>query len=124
MTISEMEKDGYTGTDASLEISLFEYGLAWKRDGEDFRFIYGKLSDESGNYYHFDWARINASCDPAKEFDWVDWKAVSDFAGKNTAELLCINSEELPFLIYDLLSYYGHENVFGSSYSGFEIENK
>ena len=40
-TISKLEQHGYSGIDACLATSLFEYGMAWKEDDKQIEFIYG-----------------------------------------------------------------------------------
>jgi hypothetical protein len=116
---------GYTGTDASLETSLFEYGLIWIKGTEghekDFHFVYGVGLHETDNgteYNTFDWADVPIDTDPEEEWNFVDWAAVCSFVGMEKTDFL---SQPLPMIVYDLISYYGHENVFGSSYYPFEI---
>jgi hypothetical protein len=118
--------EGYTGTDASLEVSLFEYGLIWAQGLEghekDYHFIYGVDVDGEGNYNLFDWADIPVDCDPEKEWDFVEWDKVAEFAGyKNKAEFL---KQSIPMIVFDLIAYYGCDNVFGSSYYPFKIVNE
>jgi hypothetical protein len=116
---------GHTGTDANLETSLFEYGLIWIKGAEghekDFHFVYGVGVHETDNgieYNTFDWADVPIDTDPEKEWHFVDWAAVCSFVGMEKADFL---SQPLPMIVCDLISYYGHENVFGSSYYPFEI---
>ena len=127
-TISSLEKQGYEGSDRSLEISLFEYGLAWKlckratkggfKKGE-YKFIFGCMSDESGNYSRFDWAgNIHESTDPKEEWNWADFAAVAACCGMTELELL---AQDIPRIVADMLGYYGRENVFGSTYYPLEI---
>lgn len=120
-TIEEMEKDGYEGTDAGLDISLYEYGMAWKADGEDYRFIYGVGVKENSEYYLFDWGCIAKNINPEKEWDFADFNAVAKCCGMKKADFL---KQPLPFIVYDLVMYYGHENIFGSSYYPFEIADR
>jgi hypothetical protein len=59
--------------------------------------------------------------DVQTEFDWANFDDVYSFAGMDSIDW---NELELPQKISDLLSYYGYENIFGSSYwEGFEIED-
>lgn len=39
-SIKKLKEQGWAGIDASLEISLFEYGLVWKIEGDEIGFIY------------------------------------------------------------------------------------
>ena len=114
----------YSGTDANLETSLFEYGLIWIKGAEghekDFHFIYGVGVDQDGNYNKFDWADVSIDTDPEKEWDFVEWGKVGKFTGMSKEEFL---KQPIPFIVYDLIAYYGVENIFGSSYYPFEIES-
>jgi hypothetical protein len=115
--------EGYKGTDADLETSLYEYGLIWKTGVEghekDYHFIYGVGVDDAGNYNRFDWADIAIGVDPVEEWNWIDLQAVLSFVGMNEEEWVAL---PIPFIVSDLITHYGTENVFGSTYSeGFEI---
>ena len=116
------EYNGYNGIDASLETSLFEYGMIWAEGLEghekDFHFIYGVGMDELGNYNSFDWADIAIDCNIEKEYDWADFQKVADFCGITKEEFL---KQSIPMMIFDLVSYYGRENIFGGCYNTFEI---
>ena len=118
-TITKLEQNDYIGTDACLAISLFEYGLAWKEDNNQIEFIYG-IGLEGTEYKRFDRCTFDLDLDIRKEFDWADFNEVESFTGMNSTEW---DNLPLPFKIYDLVRYYGFENVFGSSYwEGFEIQ--
>lgn len=122
----------YDGVDANLETSLYEYGLIWIKGTEghekDYHFIYGVSVRESEagdmEYYQFDWGDIPIDCDLMKEFDWVDWNEVLKCMGLDGVEIIEYLKNDIPSIISDLLSYYGYENVFGSSYYPFEIDRK
>ena len=117
-TITELEKLGYSGIDACLMISLFEYGLAWKDGIKEIDFIYGiKMND--CDFTRFDRIQIDKSIDVRKEYDWAEFDAVESFTGTTRKDW---DKLELPQKIFDLITYYGFENVCGSSYwEGFEI---
>ena len=112
-SIAELEKEGYTGIDASLDISLFEYGLAWKEEGDFIKFIYGVVPGD-GVYEEFGTSSFSKNTDPQSEFDWVDWDDVFSFTGDNKDTFF---NESLSYIVFALYNYYGHENVFGSSYN-------
>ncbi len=98
-----------TGPDADIETSLKEYGMAWQEKGEDLVVYYGvEMKDE--NFVAFDWSSFPLHTDIKKEFDWVDWEAMNDFIGGNILEL------SLEQQLKDLASFYGTENIFGTSY--------
>jgi len=118
-TITKLEQNGYIGTDACLDTSLFEYGLAWKEDDNQIEFIYGIGLEETA-YNRFDRCTFNLDLDIKEEFDWADFSEVESFTGMTSTEW---DDLPLPFKINDLVKYYGFENVFGSSYwEGFEIQ--
>jgi len=116
-TIEDYEAEGYEGSDASLEISLFEYGLIWKdRRPEGYHFIYGTSMDSNG-YNKFDSGWITSD----RDFDWIDLKDVLSYTGLSEEEWAKL---PLPNKVSDVFNYYGHENVFGSSYGGgFSVVN-
>jgi hypothetical protein len=99
------------GPDASLEISLKEYGFAWKIGETETRFYYGIKHDDS-EYVGFDWADLENNLDMRKEYDWANFKALSEFTGIPQKDW-----EKMPLIgkIQDLNSYYGYENIFGST---------
>jgi len=115
----------YDGPDASLETSLYEYGLIWIKGIEDhendYHFIYGVGLDEEGNYNLFDWGNVAIDTDPRKEWDWVNWPDVLSCVGMDEEAFF---NQPLPQIVSDLISYYGHENIMGSSYYPFEIKGE
>ena len=117
-SISKLEKAGFTGPDASLDESLFEYGIAYKVTDDEILFIYGTQYGYD-EYIRFDRCTINTDIDIAKEYDWADLKAVQSVNGYSTKDW---NTLPLEQKITDLLRYYGYDNLFGSSYwEGFTI---
>ncbi len=110
-----IEALGFRGPDVSLEISLFEYGVAWlERSGETI-FIH-QHPTLSGR---FDRTEIKDR-DPRVEFNWVDWECFLNCQGMNYGEW---SREPFPGRIFSLVNHYGPENVFGTSYwEGFEIK--
>ena len=115
-TIKQLKDEGYTGQDSGLDYCLFDYGLAWKEDGNDFRFIYSTGRKNAEGAELFDWGCIAKDTDCAKEFNWIgDWQPMLSTLGLTTFEEW--NGDDLPRKIADLVSYYGVENIFGSTYS-------
>ena len=102
-----------TGPDVSIEISLKEYGLAWKIGETETRFYYGTkhIGDE---YTGFDRANLENNLDVEAEFCWADLSEVADLVGDLLKDW---NKRPLTQKIQDLLGYYGPENVFGDSYT-------
>jgi len=107
-----------TGTDASVETSLFEYGLAWYESAvdNDFHFI-AKIADEP---MLFDWADFGKDIDLKEEFNWVDWEDILSFTGMSEEEWF---GQALPFKIFDLIGYYGTINVIGEPYNPLSLEH-
>lgn len=125
-TISKLEQHGYSGIDACLTTSLFEYGMAWKEDDKQIEFIYGiGIGEEAGlstfgAYNRFDRCSFALDLDVYEEFDWACFEEVHLCMGSIKEDW---DALPLPQKIYDLVSYYGFENIFGSSYwEGFQIE--
>lgn len=110
-----IEALGFTGPDAGLEESLFEYGIAWLvLPDQDVCFIHRhpNLRDR--------WDRTCLTpCDPFKEWSWVDWLVFLRSFGTSRDYWSQLS---FPEQVYDLFLFYGPENVFGTSYwEGFEI---
>jgi hypothetical protein len=112
------EYTDYDGTDASLEISLYEYGLLWKlKDPEkkEYDIVYGVDTDANCNYRRFASTTMSE-----KEFielteeSWFDKKGFDSFRG----------TEEISFPddLYSAIRYYGNENIFGGTSNTFKIE--
>jgi len=102
-----------TGPDVSIEISLREYGLAWKIGETETRFYFG-TGHNGAQYIHFDWADLENNVDVNTEFNWADLQEVADFVGDSLKDW---HNRPLTQKIQDLLGYYGPENVFGDSYT-------
>ena len=110
MNTGKYSRRGFEGSDVSLDISLNEYGLIWKRYQRGNK----KRGIKAGDYlfiakvrkaiFHF-W--INEKVNLEDEYDWVDWLQVADCCGTTKKQFL-----ELPFpmIISDLVGYYGIEN--------------
>ena len=120
MKLSTLEKENYQGNDASLEISLFEYGLASQEKKDYHNVIFGVNIDDSGNYIGFDAYNEMRDSDLPINEDWFNLPAVLSFVGMNKKEWL-----KLSFLqrLSDCLSYYGCQNIMGDSYNTFQIES-
>jgi hypothetical protein len=116
LKLEHLLAEGFAGNDSSLSVSLIEYGLAWKEDGEYLTFYYAHPSVQ-GRFGH---ANERKDLDPKREWSWVDWERVATSHGLSVAELLAL---PLPGIVTALLSQYGAENVFGASHAeGFEID--
>lgn len=113
MKIQDYDHTRLMGIDASLEISLKEYGLAWIETEKEILFYYG-IRNIGNEYDRFDFCAMEKNLDFIDEFCWIDFDNVLDYVGMNKEYWL---EMPLPARIHDLLSYYGYENVFGSSYN-------
>lgn len=113
------EYEDYDGPDASLDISLYEYGIIWKctnKRTKEYHIIYGVGADaNTGNYTKFDSAhmKIREFRELLKE-SWFDKKGFDSFRGSIEVNF--------PDDLHSALQYYGCENIFGSSYYPFEIK--
>lgn len=109
-------KQNLQGIDVSIEISLKEYGTAWIEGPTETRFYYGIRSDDSIGFNHFDSGNFRNDIDFKKEFSWInedDWNSFLSTYDTTWEEW---NNFPMPQKISDLNSYYGYENIFGSSY--------
>lgn len=109
MNRQDYKHDELTGNDVNIETSLKEYGLAWIETEEEYLFYYG-IQHTGEEWYMFDFCSFPKNMDIRKEFDFVEWDKVNAFIGGDIMEY------SLPQQISDLVSYYGAENIFGSSY--------
>lgn len=130
LTLSELERAGYEGCDVSLEISLFEYGLIWKKFSRkttggfkkgEYRFIYG-ANHNGREYTGFGWAgNVHETTNPKREWNWVNWEEAANYTGFSVRDFLQRPVHEI---VYDLLCFYGYENVFGPTYHEFSVGTK
>lgn len=103
------------GIDVNLEISLKEYGIAWHKTESDIVFIYG-IEYDGNDFTRFCKCSFDLSANLVEEFNWIDesdWQSFASFIGADASEIKELPIEEL---IHSLVSYYGTENIFGSSY--------
>ena len=123
LNLSTLEKANFEGPDMSLAISLFEYGMAGRevKKGEykgEYEFIYAigiRVSSDDCIFTTFD--RCTVSLERIID-DYQDDTEFKSFIGLTESEKLPLE----PYIISDLVSYYGFDNIFGSSYwNGFEI---
>lgn len=122
-TFEKLRAANFVGPDASLEISLREYGFAYRNceDTGEIVCIYGIKRDNEGEYVAFDRCTFSADLDVYKEFNWIkDWQH----------EVFCyfdcdqeyFDNLDLGQKLYWLLEIFGYDNIFGSSYwEGFKI---
>ncbi len=124
-TLSQLAQRNFEGTDADLETSLFEYGLAWKvykRDAGSFKageiMFYYICSYDADDLPLFGWSTLHSSVDIYSEYDWADFDAFFAYLGMEKGDW-----DELPtpHRISDLIRYYGVENIFGTEYNPFRI---
>ena len=123
---ADLEKEGYKGVDASLETSLYEYGLIWKESDKDTTFIYGVAAKPNDckemEFYKFDWSTIEKGVDPKKEWDFIDDEDWNDIRGDVTEEEFF--AKPLTWIVSDIINYWGYENTFGTAYHPFMIEKE
>lgn len=110
--------DGWEGSDACLETSLLECGLIWRREGEEFRFIFTApnwMGDESKVWT--DWGSYDANTDPEKEWEWaLRGKNLENFLSCHGFTLEEFRAFPLPHQVDELVRCWGDEEIFGSSY--------
>ena len=115
MKRSKYDHSKLEGSDADLETSLKEYGLAWIETDTEYLFYYGiGYDDNEQGYNKFDFCSFDKSMDMSAEFNWVNWKDIHSYIGADS--MMQFNDMHFTQQISDLLSYYGYENIFGSSY--------
>lgn len=121
-SITELQTEGYEGSDLSLDIALFDYGLAWKDEGENYSFIYGVGISDNNDWNRFAKTEVSKTEDVYEAYDWADFKGLHSSYSVTKEEW---DKQDLVYKISDLLNYYGYENVFGSTYHvGAEIKEE
>ena len=119
------EKNGWEGPDACLEISLFEYGVIWKRTEQGIIFIY-LISEEKGKVAT-NWVVIPLNKKVEELYRWIfnhdklenerdTTEMVESFISYMGEDLDQWKSGSLEYQIYDLTCYFGKENIFGDCY--------
>lgn len=105
------------GLDASNEISLFEYGILFRKTTDGLQVIYKRYYSEDQFRYSYSYFDLN-DFEPGNTclelepvFSCYD-STMEDYS--NNPEQFCS----------DLYSYYGDKNVFGTDYSGGYSENE
>jgi hypothetical protein len=121
-SIPLLEAQGWSGIDASLEISIFEYDAAWRiLDNGDLLFLY-KNSEHASNGIFFHRTRIAAGTDLEKEYNWADFDSLCKTLGTNLEEW---RERPLEQKYFDMLNIWGSQNVFGTqSHAGFQISEE
>ena len=114
MKRQEYDHKKLTGSDADIETSLKEYGIAWIETDTEYLFYYGIKMEENEchdmDYTRFDFCSFDKDMDIKEEFNFVNWDDINSYIGMDIMDL------DLPGQISDLVSYYGYENIFGSGY--------
>jgi len=115
MKYYQIIKKNLQGVDVNLEISLKEYGIAWRilPTKNIIRFFVGYMPEknECGDYgfTEFDVAEYSLDLDVREEYKWANFDEVYSFVGMQGDEW-----DELPLSqkMCDLKSYYGSDNIF------------
>lgn len=104
---------GYSGNDSSIETSLIEYGVVWKKTKKnEYKFLYATSNLENGKMF-FDYGFISKKeWESLCKEEWFKLPEVCDFAGQTENEFM----ENFPQNIYIAIMYHGIENIFGTSY--------
>lgn len=117
-SISLLEAQGFTGADASLAESLFEYGWCWRAlDNGEILFVYRVHGD--GENAKFNRCTLKADLDARSEWNWVKWADLMSFLGMTESEWFALPLEHK---LGDLIAHYGTEEILGACYwEGFGI---
>lgn len=114
-----LKEKGFEGVDIDLEVSLEEYCIVWKKEDDGTYSFINKLFEDSEEYI-INWnMNMDGILDDIKE--WEDGKSYLgwlSFVGRDDVDI----NEVDGMVIYDLISYYGIENILGSIYSKYTNE--
>jgi hypothetical protein len=112
-----MKKLTFYGTDASIETSLFEYGLIVSNEPNEDKsgshFCIYKINENRFGAGHFADADIN---DLINGKDWIDLTTSNqflDYCGESKDEFL---NSTLASKLQSLIQYFGTENICGTDY--------
>ena len=121
-TIAKLQKQGFDGSDADLDISLFEYGLAWRDLGNgEWLFVYGiACAEVDGDIVYTRFDRVSQTeSDFESDYTFADFDAVAKCHGIDAKVWL---SMPYPLRIENLVAYYGSDDILGTPYwQGFAI---
>ena len=120
--VSNLEKHNYVGTDASIEISLFEYGLVCSKNPNDegeYYFIYSIGED----LFDHNWMSHNQINEIINE-EWFKKDEFFSFLGITTQDDIDDYFMNTPIImkVFDALQYHGYENIFGSAYYPLDLQ--
>lgn len=111
----------YCGTDASNEISLYEYGMLLKEGESEIDVIIGVGFDDDGNYNLFEFFTVTPNeLNEIIDESWFNKEAFFSFADFNDGSYA---EAWAGHKLSALISYYGFENILGAACDPFEIEN-
>lgn len=121
--LSRLRMLDFHGIDADLVTSLAEYGMAWRQVPRDtgswhkgdWQFVFRCDYHPDGTPY-FDCNTYSDAINWRLEWDWIGEKeaALLDFLGMTKEEF---DKQPFPIQVYDLVSYFGAEEIFGTSYN-------
>jgi hypothetical protein len=122
--LSELQADGFTGTDVNIETSLYEYGLLCHKPlgAKNIQCWIGVEIDSNSNYCKFDFFTISEKdIEEIINESWFNKKSFFSFIGITEKEWLVV--AHYTSKISDLVTYYGYQNIFYPSYYPVKIEN-
>jgi len=108
----------YDGPDASIEISLYEYGLIWKMKDEgtkEYEIIYGTYTNANCVYRKF-------ACTTMSEKEFIDITEYSWFDKSGWDSYRDSTEISFPNDLQSAIMYHGTENIFGGTSLTFKIE--
>jgi hypothetical protein len=108
ITVAGLESAGFVGPDVSLEVSLEDYGIAWRDRGNEWQFIY------RGSNNRWDWAFLNKDLDLREEYDWADFDSLASSMGHPL-------TGNLPIDVFEMVIYFGADEILGTVHHGFQI---
>ena len=119
INFDRLETLNFYGTDASLDISLLEYGLlarTWETAKDTYQFIYVTEWKHYAEPKSFD-ITVLSNNEINEIFDDLnDDNGLLDFVGMNETQW---KELDVTHKVSDLIRYYGIENIFGISYGGY-----
>ena len=119
INFDRLEALNFYGTDASLDISLLEYGLlarTWESEKYTYQFIYATQWNDYAVIQSFD-VTVLSNNEINEIFDDLNNdNGLLEFVGMNETEWKELDPVHK---VYDLINYYGTQNIFGNSYGGY-----
>jgi hypothetical protein len=116
-TIRRLKNAGYQGVDACLYTSLYDYGFAYKQREDEYTIIH----ENPYGFLQFDTTNVPLDLDWQDEYRWIKDSDKASLMSYIDSTIEEFNKDPVPMQLYNLVHYYGVENIFGTPCMGFYV---